>query len=110
MSQFRDAYDEFRRVNAEVVAVSVDSPYSHQVWARQLGLLFPMVSDFARHLLRAYDALGPGTPLLPETARRTAFVIDRHRSIRYAWYPPPEGGLPPVGEILACAQRVATGA
>jgi len=107
MSQFRDAYDEFRRVNVEVASISVDSPYSHLAWSRQIGIKFPMISDFGRTLLPALDALGPGSPLLPSTGRRTAFVIDPSRTVRYAWYPPPDGGLPPIGEVLAAAQRLA---
>lgn len=107
MSQFRDAYDEFRRVNAEVVSVSVDSPYCHRAWSRELGITFPMVSDFNRELCRAYDALGPGSPLLRETARRTAFVIDPEGLIRYVWYPPPEGGFPPIDEIISQTREIA---
>src|SRR5579862_192540 len=101
MSQFRDAYDEFRRVNVQVASISVDSPYSHLAWARQIGIRFPMISDFSRTLLPALDALGPGSPLLPNTARRTAFVVDPSKAICFAWYPPPEGSLPPVGLVLA---------
>jgi peroxiredoxin len=107
MAQFRDAYNEFRKANVEVASISVDSPYSHLAWARQTGIQFPMLSDFARTLLPQLGALGPGSPLLPSTARRTAFVIDPARTICYVWYAPPEGGLPPVGEVLAAAQRVA---
>ena len=107
MSQFRDAYDEFRRINAEVASVSVDSPYCHLAWSRQLGVEFPMISDFARELCKAYDVLAPGSELLPNVARRSAFVIDSKCMIRYAWYSPPEGGLPAVGRVLAEAQRLA---
>lgn len=107
MSQFRDAYDEFRRVNVQVASVSVDSPYSHLAWARQIGIRFPMISDFARTLLPALDALGPGSPLLPHTARRTAFVINPQKAVCFVWYPPPEGGLPPIGQVLAEAQKLA---
>ena len=107
MSQFRDAYDEFRRVNVQVASISVDSPYSHLAWSRQIGIQFPMLSDFARILLPQLGALGPGSPLLPDTAHRTAFVISPDRTVRYAWYPPPEGGLPPVGAVLVAAQQLA---
>lgn len=108
MSQFRDAHDEFRRINAEIVAVSVDSPYAHLAWSRQLGIKFPMASDFARDLCRKYDVLNAGSPLLPDLAKRSAFVIDREGAVRYAWFSPPEGGLPPVDDVLAAARRLAT--
>jgi peroxiredoxin len=107
MSQFRDAYDEFRRINAQVASVSVDSPYAHLAWARQLGIQFPMISDFNRDLLRAYDALGPGSLYLRDTARRTVFVIEPGGTVAYAWYSPADGGLPPVAQALAEAQNVA---
>jgi glutaredoxin-dependent peroxiredoxin len=110
MSQFRDAYDEFRRINVQVATVSVDSPYSHLAWARQIAIPFPMISDFNRDLLRAYDALAPASLYLRDTAKRTVFLIDPAGVIRYAWYPPPEGGLPPVGAALAEAQRLALAA
>jgi peroxiredoxin (alkyl hydroperoxide reductase subunit C) len=105
MSQFRDAYDEFRRINVEVASVSVDSPYCHLAWSRQIGIAFPMISDFTRTLLPQLDALVPGSALLPNVARRSAILIDPEKTVRYAWYPPPEGGLPPVGEVLHHAQR-----
>lgn len=107
MSGFRDAYDEFRRVGAEVVAISVDSPYCHRAWAKQLGILFPLVSDFNRELLREYDLVGTPFQLLGDLARRSAFVIDAGAVVRYAWYQPEGGGLPVVEEVLAAAQEVA---
>lgn len=107
MSQFRDAYGEFRRLNAEVVAVSVDSPYAHLAWSRQLRIKFPMASDFNRELCRDYDALAPSAGLLHNIARRTAFVIHASGEIGYAWYAPPDGGFPPIDDILAHVRTVA---
>lgn len=86
--------------------MSVDSPYCHLAWARQLGIGFPMVSDFNRDVLPKYDALAPGSAYLKYTARRTAFVIDKGGMLRYRWYPPPEGGLPPVDELLEQARQI----
>jgi peroxiredoxin len=109
MSQFRDAYGEFRVLNVEVVSMSVDSPYCHRVWAQDLEIEFPMVSDFNREVLPLYDALGPGDRYMRNTARRTAFVIGPDGVLAYAWYPPPEGGRPPVGEVLAAAHKLVAG-
>ena len=54
MSQFRDAYGEFRRQGVEVAALSVDSPYSHRAWAAELNIPYPLLSDFAREFLTSY--------------------------------------------------------
>jgi glutaredoxin-dependent peroxiredoxin len=104
MTQFRDAYEDFRSIAVEVVSVSVDSPHSHLVWARLLEIPFPMVSDFNRDLCRAYGILGPGSPRLRDTATRSAFVIDPSHVIRYVWQK--DDGLPPVSEVLSAAQSI----
>jgi peroxiredoxin len=65
---------------------------------------FPMISDFNRELCRAYDILGPGSPHLRDTAKRSAFVIDPEHVIRYVWQE--DNGLPPVGEVLSQAQSI----
>lgn len=104
MTHFRDAYDAFRESNLEVASVSVDSPHCHLVWARLMEIPFPMVSDFNRDLCRKYDILGPGSPLLRDTARRSAFVIDPDRVICYVWQR--NDGLPPVDEVLSAAQAI----
>ena len=90
-----------------MAAVSVDSPHSHNAWAKQQGYEFPMISDWNREFLKAYDALGPGSRFLSQTARRAAFVVDESEILRYVWYAPERGVLPPVEEILEAVQEVA---
>ena len=100
MSQFRDAYDEFRRAGCEVAAISVDSPYSHRVWARELSIAYPMISDFARTFAADYHVPLSTEGLLRGTTRRSAFVVDSNRIVRYAWYAPEGKGRPDVEQIL----------
>ena len=106
MSQFRDAYDEFRRAGFEVAAISVDSPYAHRVWAGQLNIQYPLISDFGREFAGAYHVpLRTGGPL-PGTTTRSAFVVDAKKVVRYAWYAPEGRGLPPVDEILTAVREM----
>jgi glutaredoxin-dependent peroxiredoxin len=106
VSQFQDAYDEFRRLDAEVAAVSIDSPYCHRAWSRELGITYPLLSDMKRDMLRAYDALGPDHRLMGTYGRYHAFVIDAQKTLRYVRYQPPEGGLSPVSEALAAVENL----
>ncbi|HEX6510483.1 MAG TPA: redoxin domain-containing protein [Chloroflexota bacterium] len=107
MSQFRDAYDEFRREGVEVAAISVDSPYSHRAWSKELGgIPYPLLSDFAREFLEQYGVPENTAGLLPRTARRSAFVIDSEGIVRYVWYPPEGRGLPPIDEILEAVRAL----
>lgn len=106
VSQFRDAYPQFAGAGVEVASVSIDSPYSHVVWAEQLSIPYPMLSDFNRELLPAYDAINPQEGRLKGVARRTAFLIDTTRTIAYAWYPSESEGFPPVDALLDQARRL----
>jgi len=61
---FSDRSEEFRKINAEVVAVSVDSKYSHLAWintARKEGGLgsmnIPLVSDITKQISKDYGVL-----------------------------------------------------
>lgn len=104
MSRFRDRYDEFRRHGVEVAATSVDSPYSHRAWAAELDIRYPLLSDFGREFITGYGIPAREIPLLPGVASRSAFLLDTGGIIRYVWYEPEGGGLPPVEEILEAAQ------
>lgn len=106
MSQFRDAYDEFRRAGFEVVAISVDSPYSHRAWAKELDVEYPLISDFARTFAEDYHIPLSTDRTLPGTTSRSAFVIDSDHILRYVWYAPEGKGVPPVEEILTVVRAL----
>lgn len=107
LSQFRDAYEDFSDLHIQIASVSVDSPYSHVVWAEQLDIPYPMLSDFNRELLPAYDAINPEPGRLKDVARRTAFLIDAQGTIAYAWYPSADAKFPPIDILLKESRLVA---
>ena len=109
MSQFRDAYDEFRREGVEVAALSVDSPYSHRAWAESIDIRYPLISDFNREFMEKYRVPLRGMRLLSRVAGRSAFIVDQEGVIRYAWYQPEGRALPPVQEILEAARSLPSG-
>jgi len=83
---FNEVLDEFRSRDAEVVGVSVDSPYSHLAWKRTapenggIGpIRYPLVSDLKKEIARAYGVL-----LDEEVALRGLFLIDREGIVRHA--------------------------
>lgn len=61
---FSDAFDDFEAAGVQILAVSVDSVYSHAAWAstsRSLGgvegVRFPLVSDLTKRIADAYGVL-----------------------------------------------------
>jgi peroxiredoxin (alkyl hydroperoxide reductase subunit C) len=66
----------------QVLAVSVDSVYSHKVWADQERFEFPLLADFWPHgaVARAYGVFNETSGI----ANRGTFVIDKEGVIRFA--------------------------
>ena len=54
---YQQELDEFRARGAELVAISVDSLYSHGAWAAVRGITFPLLADFhpKGEVARAYS-------------------------------------------------------
>jgi peroxiredoxin len=77
-----------------VAGVSVDSPYCHRVFAEELGVEFPMISDFEREFMRRYDAAAePPAPFFAGIARYHTFVVDADGTLRFVHYHE-KGGKP----------------
>jgi peroxiredoxin Q/BCP len=78
---FRDAYQDFQDVGAEVIGVSSDSPESHKKFAAHHRLPFRLLSDRDGKLRKAFGV--PATlGLLPG---RVTFVIDRTGTVRHVF-------------------------
>ena len=77
---FRDAYAELTSSDTEVVGVSVDDAATHDRFAREHGLTFPLVPDPARGLARLYGATSLLRDVMGVSARIT-FVIGKNGRI-----------------------------
>jgi thioredoxin-dependent peroxiredoxin len=76
---FRDAYESFTALGAEVIGISADSQDSHKVFSQHHRLPFVLLSDLDGSVRRAYHVkktlgLFPG---------RVSFVIDKKGIIRH---------------------------
>lgn len=72
---FNKSLAEFRAINAEVLAMSVDSKFSHLAWVKSGALDtldYPLLSDFSKQTARAYGVLDEAS----SAARRGLFIID----------------------------------
>ncbi|KAI4461430.1 thioredoxin peroxidase [Holotrichia oblita] len=78
-------YDEFHKLDCEVIAISVDSHYTHLAWQNTprdqggLGKLrYPMLSDINKKIAKDYDVLLEDEGV----ALRGMFIIDAHGVLR----------------------------
>ncbi len=99
MCTLRDSYQRYADLDAEVLGISVDSPFALKAWSREENFPFPLLSDFNREACRAYDVLYDDLLGLKGVAKRAAFVIDKAGIVRYAEVCPSPKELPDFAAI-----------
>ncbi len=98
---FRESYEAFRDVGAEVIGVSSDSEASHRKFAEKFRLPFTLVADAGGAVRKRYGV--PATlGLLPG---RVTFVIDRDGIVRHVFNSQLQA-TKHVDEALAILQRL----
>ncbi len=84
----RDGLSQYSDLDAQVLAVSVDSPFAQKLWADKHKFNFPLLSDFNKEVSKTYgafyDIFLPGQFDYSGVSKRSAFVVDKAGIIRYA--------------------------
>ncbi|MFX1577717.1 MAG: redoxin domain-containing protein [Promethearchaeota archaeon] len=101
LCHFRDSLANFESVNAQILAISVNDPFTNKAFAEQNRLFFPILSDYNRVVIRAYDVVQEGLGTLNDytAAKRAVFIISAEGFIRWKWVTDNPAIEPPYGEI-----------
>lgn len=93
----------YSSLNAQVFGISVDSPFTLEVFAQKNTIAFPLLSDFNKEVSKSYGALYgtfvPGVWDLQGVSKRSAFVIDKDGVVQYAEVLENAGELPNFSKI-----------
>lgn len=76
----RDRLSELNDLDANVVAITTDTPFSNRAWSEQNGFGFPVLSDFWPHG-EVTDAYGTFDPKAG-AANRSSYVLDADGIVR----------------------------
>ena len=91
----RDNLGYYNKLNAQVLAISVDSPFTLEKFKSEQSLNFPLLSDFNKEVSSNYGAIYEDFVLnMKGVSKRAAFVIDSEGVIRYAEVLENAGELP----------------
>lgn len=91
----RDHLSEYQDLDAQILGISVDSPYTLDRWKQDQSFNFPLLSDFNKQTSKKYDTIYKTFVFeLKGVSKRSAFVIDRLGVIRYAEVLENAGELP----------------
>jgi peroxiredoxin len=98
----RDDMADYQHLNANVLAISVDSPFTLERFKQDQNFNFPLLSDFNKEVASAYGALYEDFVMgMKGVAKRAAFVVDKEGIIRYAEVLESAGDLPNFESIKA---------
>lgn len=103
LALFQQLLPDFQKFNAQLLGISVDSLWSHQAFAKDRNLTFPLLADFESKgkVSREYGAY------LPESGEssRSLFVIDKEGVISWS-YRSPQGVNPGADGILKALEAL----
>jgi glutaredoxin-dependent peroxiredoxin len=103
LCQTRDGIADYENLDAQVLAISVDSIFTLDKFKQEQQLNFPLLSDFNKDVSAAYGSLYDEFVFgMKGVSRRSAFVIDKTGHIRYAEVLESAGNLPNFDAVKAC--------
>ncbi len=95
LCSMRDNITEYEGLDAQILAVSVDSPFTLDRYKSDQQLNFPLLSDFNKNVSQDYDAIHEVFAFgMKGVSKRSAFVIDKEGIIQYAEVLDNPGHLP----------------
>lgn len=91
----RDNFGYYEGLKAQILGISVDSPFTLAKFKAENNYQFPLLSDFNKQVSAAYGAQYDEFVFgLKGVAKRSAFVIDEEQNIVYAQVLESAGDLP----------------
>ena len=94
MCQLSGNMNAYSGLNADVIAVSVDTPFAQEAWAQKEKINLTLASDLNKETIKKYDVVFPMLAGVGDTAARAAFVIDKNGVVQYSEQTPTPKDLP----------------
>ena len=105
MCDISNGLSAYAALNADVIGISVDSPFAQEAWAQKDKITVKLVSDLNKTVTNAYDVLFPMLAGVGDSAARAAFVVDKAGVIQYAEQTPTPKDLPNFAAIKAVLSK-----
>ena len=106
LALYQELLPEFRKHDAELVGISVDSVWSHLAFAKDRNLRFPLLADFEPkgEVARLYQVYRTADG----TSERALYVLDADGVVRWS-YVSPVGINPGADGILRALENLGDG-
>jgi peroxiredoxin len=103
----RDNLKVYESLNAEILAISVDSVFTLDNWKQQQNFNFHLLSDFNKEVSTAYGSIYENFAFgMKGVSKRSAFVIDKAGVVQYAEVLENAGEMPNLEAVKATLQSL----
>ncbi len=103
MCTIRDEIAKLETLDAQVLGISVNDPFTNRAFHEDNVLNFPLLCDFNREVVKSYDVYHEDFAGLNgyTAAKRSVFIVDGAGSVSYKWVTDDPGVMPDLTEIMA---------
>ncbi|MCW4013175.1 MAG: peroxiredoxin [Candidatus Bathyarchaeota archaeon] len=103
MCTIRDEIADLEELNAEILGISVNDPFSNKAFHEENVLNFPLLCDYNREVVKLYDVYHEDFAGLKgyTVAKRSVFIVDVDGVISYKWVTEDPRVMPPYDEVKA---------
>lgn len=108
LCEMRDNIATYAKLDAEILGISVDSPFTLAKFKEEQKLPFDLLSDFNKEVATSYGSIYEDFVLgMKGVAKRSAFVVDKEGVIRYAEVLESAGNIPDFKAVQAALAELA---
>ena len=106
MCEISAGFGAYTSLNADVIAISVDSPFAQEAWAAKEKITITLASDLNKKTAADYGVLLPDLMGFGSTAARAAFVVDKAGVVQYSEQTPTPKDLPNFAAVQATLAKL----
>lgn len=97
---------QYEDLNADVIGISVDSPFAQEIWAQKENIGITLASDLNKKTAQDYGVLLDDLMGFGAVSARAAFVVDKEGVVQYSEQTPTPKDLPNFDAIKAKLQEL----
>ena len=106
MCDITAGFGAYSGLNADVIGISVDSPFAQEAWAQKEKIGITLASDLNKTTIKSYNVVFPMLAGVGDTAARAAFVIDKNGVVQYSEQTPTPKDLPNFEAVKAALAKL----
>jgi len=106
MCDITAGFGAYSGLNADVVGISVDTPFAQEAWAQKEKINVTLASDLNKEVIKQYNVVFPMLAGIGDTAARAVFVIDKNGVVQYSEQTPTPKDLPNFEKVKETLARL----